>query len=394
MRELLKRTTDESVTRRNFLKGGAGTVLAVSCLTALGPVAASLEPRAAEGAKVYICPPCGQPCDKLTFDKPGDCPGCGMTLVERTEANSKPVTVSILLFDGVEIIDYSGPWEVFGQAGFEVHTVAEKSEAVTTSFGQRVLAEYTFDNSPKTDVLLVPGGGVGNALNNPRLIKWVQSRAQDAGHVMSVCTGAFILAKAGLLDGLTATTFHTAIERLAEFAPKTKVVYDQRYVDNGKVVTTAGLSSGIDGALYLVSKILGKGEAQQTALGLEYRWNDDVNYARAAFADRYLPNFKGFEAKTISVGGDMDRWELKALVSSPASASEIMALTSKQLASDTPHTRGAVTVRPRRASDNEVRWKFTDERGRNWNGVGVAEPSAEDKSKFVVTLKLARDDSR
>ena len=71
-----------------------------------------------------------------------------------------------------------------------------------------------------------------------------------------------------------------------------------------------------------------------------------------------------------------------------------LALTSKQLASDTPHTRGTVTLLPRRASDNEVRWKFTDERGRGWSGVGVAEPSAEDKSKFVVTLKLARDNSR
>jgi putative intracellular protease/amidase len=392
MREVLKRTTDE--TRRNFLKSGAGAVLAASCLTAFGPVATSLESRAAEGAKAYICPPCGKACDKLSFDKPGACPECGMNLVEKTEANSKPVTVSILLFDGVEIIDYSGPWEVFGQAGFEVHTVAEKSEAITTSFGQKVTPEFTLENSPKSDILLVPGGDTRASVNNPRLIKWVQSSAKDASHVMSVCTGAFILAKAGLLDGLTATTFHNAIEGLAKFAPKTKVVYDQRYVDNGKVITTAGLSSGIDGALYLVSKILGKGEAQSTALGLEYRWDDDANYARAAFADRYLPDFKGFDAKTLAVGGDTNRWELKALVSSPASASEIMALASKQLVSDTPHTRGAVTLMPRGAGDSEVRWKFTDERGRGWSGVGVAEPSAEDKGKFVVTLKLARDNSR
>src|SRR5436309_10021883 len=91
----------------------------------------------------------------------------------RSNEDQKQVTVAILLFDGVEIIDYSGPWEVFGQAGFEVHTVAEKSDPVTTAFGQKVLAEYTFDNSPKTDVLLIPGGGTRNAVNNPRLIKWV-----------------------------------------------------------------------------------------------------------------------------------------------------------------------------------------------------------------------------
>src|SRR5262249_51416709 len=84
------------------------------------------------GKKTYVCPPCGLDCDKLTFDRPGVCPHCGMTLVEKTE--EKPVTVAILLFDGVQIIDYSGPWEVFGQAGFAVHTVAESSGPVKTTF--------------------------------------------------------------------------------------------------------------------------------------------------------------------------------------------------------------------------------------------------------------------
>src|ERR1700730_15817312 len=123
----------------------------------------------------------------------------------KTDEEKKQPTVAILLFDGVQIIDYSGPWEVFGQAGFKVHTVAEKPGSVTTAFGQRVIADYTFDNSPRGDILLLPGGGgVRKAVDNRHLIKWIQDSAKDANHVMSVCTGAFLLAKAGLLDGLAA----------------------------------------------------------------------------------------------------------------------------------------------------------------------------------------------
>src|SRR5436305_12323027 len=107
------------------------------------------------------------------------------------ETEKKQPTVAILLFDGVQIIDYSGPWEVFGQAGFEVHTVTEKSEPVTTRFGKKVLADYTFDNSPKADILLLPGGrGTLKAADNPRVIKWIQANAKDDRYVMSVCTGA------------------------------------------------------------------------------------------------------------------------------------------------------------------------------------------------------------
>ncbi len=303
----------------------------------------------------------------------------------------KPPTVAILLFDGVQIIDYSGPWEVFGQAGFKVHTVAEKPEPVTTAFGQKVIADYTFDNSPKVDILLLPGGGgTRKAADNPRLIKWIQDNAKDATHVMSVCTGAFLLAKAGLLDGLTATTFHDAIGRLTEAAPRTKVVYDQRYVDNGKVITTAGLSSGIDGALHLVAKILGRGQAQSEAFGLEYTWEPDSKHARAAFADRYLPDFQGFEATLVSVEGNLDHWEMRVLVSKPASVAEIIELTRKQVVSATPHTSSAVTLIPRASKATDIEWKFTDDLGRAWVGSGVAEASAEEKGKFNLTLRLAR----
>ena len=312
----------------------------------------------------------------------------------RPNEDQKQPTVAILLFNGVEIIDYSGPWEVFGEAGFKVHTVAETAAPITTVFGQKVTADYTFDNSPRADILLVPGGAVGNQFNDPKVIKWVQDSARDATHVMSVCNGAFILAKAGLLDGLTATTVHHSIDKLAQFSPKTKVVYDQRYVDNGKIITTAGLSSGIDGAFHLVEKILGRGRAETTALGMEYRWEPESKYARAAFADRYLPDFDGLQGDVLSAVGDVDHWEIRALVWQPASAAEILETAGKEVVNNTRHTRGAVTLLPRDASASskqEVRWKFTDEQGRGWNGAVVAEPSPEEKGKFFVTLKLDRD---
>src|SRR5262249_23931987 len=110
----------------------------------------------------------------------------------------------------------------------------------------------------------------------------------DAEVVLSVCNGAFILAKSGLLDGLSATTFAPLIEGLKAAAPKTKVVSDQRFVDNGKVVTSAGLSSGIDGALHVVEKLYGKGTAQRVAVGLEYNWDPQGRWVRARLADRFL----------------------------------------------------------------------------------------------------------
>jgi putative intracellular protease/amidase/DNA-directed RNA polymerase subunit RPC12/RpoP len=200
--------------------------------------------------KVYVCPPCGNDCDHLTFDKPGVCPHCGMTLIEKTAGMKQPAdkhpTVAILLFDGVEIIDYSGPWEVFGAANFAVHTVAAGTGPIKTVFGQKVIPDYTLENSPHADILLIPGGGISKPLNDSRVIGWIQSRAKESRYVVSVCNGAFILAKAGLLDGLSATTTRGLIGRLAKTALQTKVVHDQRYVDNGKVITTGGLSAGID----------------------------------------------------------------------------------------------------------------------------------------------------
>jgi len=350
------------------------------------PVTISL----AETPKIYVCPDCGCPSDNWTFDKPGACPECRMPLIEKG-ANKKQhkTTVAILLFDGAEIIDYAGPWEAFGEAGFEIFTVAEKAKPIHAVFGQKITADYTFANSPAVDVLLVPGGAVKNSMENAALLRWVQKNAQTSKHVMSVCTGAFILAKAGLLDGLTATTVSHAIDGLGKISPKIKVVRDQRYVDNGKIITTAGLSSGIDGAFHVIEKIKGRGEAQATALGMEYRWDPDSKFARAALADTYFPEFDGVDAKALSTQGDTEHWEAKVLFSQPASVSAILELVGKKIVGGTPRTRGPVTLTP--SGPSEIEWKFTDEQGSNWNGQGTVEPAEGQTGKFVVTLRLARE---
>ena len=375
----------------------ATTLAIIAAIITLGQTMSIGQAREASGAReakrpisaaTYVCPPCGLECDNRTFDKPGACPVCGMKLVEKESIK----TVAILMFDHVQIIDYSGPWEVFGEAGFKVFTVADGVAPITTVFGQKVTPDYSFENSPRADILLVPGGGVGNASNNSKLIKWIQDNAKESTYVMSVCTGAFLLAKAGLLDGLTATTVRGGIDRLAEAAPKTTVVYDQRYVDNGKIITTAGLSSGIDGAFHLLSKIVGEGDAERTALGMEYRWDPQSTYARAALPDRYLPDFSAIDGKILSTSGDMDKWEVRAVVWAPDSVAGIIDSISKQIAAATPHTRSAPKVGERTGTPEsaEIRWTLTDEKRRNWNGSAVAQPAPGEKGRFIVVVKLSR----
>jgi putative intracellular protease/amidase len=394
----------ELVTRRTFIKAGAGATIATGCLSIGSTMAiGSDHPWKTVIAATYVCPPCGLPCDKIVFDKPGSCPTCGMTLVPADDSADAPPKVSILVFNGTELIDFAGPWEVFGTAGFLVHTVAEKLDPLTMVFGQKVIADYTFDTAPKSDILLVPGGGVFQQMENERLIRWIQEKSKYVRHVMSVCTGAFLLAKSGLLQGQTVTATYGMIEDLV--GPQTKVVYDQRFVDNGKIITTAGLSSGIDGALHLVSKVLGKGNAQAVALAMEYPWKPDGTWARAAMADRYLPDglayskpkIKGAEASMISTDGSSDHWETKILVRKPASLPEIIALLRERIGSNTAsqgmykpisHIRGAPSFSASNA--NEIKWTFADDQGRNWSGRSTVERSVVNKGEFEVTFTLAR----
>jgi transcriptional regulator GlxA family with amidase domain len=190
--------------------------------------------------------------------------------------SGKGLRVAVLLFNGVEEIDYAGPIEVFGASGAKVFTVGQSKALVTSSWGLRVSPNYDFSNAPEADILLVPGGGINKAIENPALLRWVRERSGKVKVVMAVCSGAFILGKAGLLDGIPATTTAVLRSDLATDVPKTHVVYDQRFVDSGKIITTAGLSAGIDGALHLIERERGKEQADAVARYMEYDWQPDA----------------------------------------------------------------------------------------------------------------------
>jgi len=187
--------------------------------------------------------------------------------------------VAILIFDEVEVLDFSGPFEVFAVTGrdreqkpFEVFTVAEKSGAVTARNGLSVNPRYTFSDCPKAEILIVPGGmGTRREMHNRTLIDWIKEAAGRAEMTLSVCTGSLLLAKAGLLDGASATTHWAALDLLREVAPSATVRPNKQFVDNGRVMTSAGVSAGIDLSLYAVGKLLGEDAAVETARWMEYK---------------------------------------------------------------------------------------------------------------------------
>jgi putative intracellular protease/amidase len=322
---------------------------------------------------------------------------------------SGPRNLAILIFDGVQIIDYTGPYETFGHVygkdgpSFNIYTVSEKTAPIETAMGMSVNPKYSFENAPKPDVMLIPGGDVEGQLANPATIKWVQEKARDAEVVLSVCNGAFILAKAGLLDGLEATTTSNLIPYLKKEAPKTRVVDDRRFVDNGKIITTAGLSSGIDGSLHVIERLFGRGTAQMAALGMEYNWDPDSKFVRAALADKYL-RFN-YEVKVrdggwrpLSREGNTDQWENRWLVSTDISAAAILESVNNAVASN--KTYGAPSnikwVRLNNVSsgrETQSLWQFTDEKGGVWNGTVRVEPVAGERNQFTLSVKIARSSS-
>ena len=196
-------------------------------------------------------------------------------------------SIAILLFDHVEVLDFAGPFEVFSVTGrretgepYEVFTVAEH-EIVAARNNLSVRPAYTLQNCPMASMYLIPGGGgfhpdgapFGTRLEmeNRTLLAWITERFASAEIMLSVCSGALILARAGLLDHLEATTHHLAVDLLRTVAPTAIVNPEKRWVDNGKVVLSAGVSAGIDMALYMVERLQGAEVANETARYMEYR---------------------------------------------------------------------------------------------------------------------------
>ncbi|GGG58891.1 DJ-1/PfpI family protein [Paenibacillus radicis (ex Gao et al. 2016)] len=190
--------------------------------------------------------------------------------------------VAIVVFNQIEALDFAGPYEVFltssgGGQDFQIFTVAPHEGPVVALGGLSLNPAYTIYNCPTPDLIIVPGGpGARTEKNNSTLTEWIASTAATAELVLSVCTGALIIAKADLLEGLNITTHHRAIEELKAAAPASSVIVEnKRYVDNGKIILSAGVSAGIDMSLYVVGRLLGAERALRTASLMEYDYNPE-----------------------------------------------------------------------------------------------------------------------
>lgn len=188
--------------------------------------------------------------------------------------------VQVLVFDDVEVLDFAGPFEVFGVTGlrsgpapFRVETVGLSNAPIRARGGLMVQPSISTEDARRCDVLILPGGfGTRREMHNASLLEWIRRQVEGAEAVLSVCTGALLLARAGLLADLDATTHHVAFDELTEASPSTNVLRGQRIVDNGRIVTSAGISAGIDASLHLVARLLGHPVAAETAEYMEYDW--------------------------------------------------------------------------------------------------------------------------
>ena len=190
--------------------------------------------------------------------------------------------VAILIYPGVELLDFAGPGEVFAAAGpeFNVFTVAESTAAVRSMGFLDVTPEYALDACPEPDIVVVPGGNI--PAGNARLQAWVREQAQESDVLMSVCNGASLLARAGLLANLEIATHRSNQSNVSIEEPTATVLENRRFVDHGKIMTTAGISAGIDGSLHLVARFLGDERALRTARYMEYDWRPEEIAAQHA----------------------------------------------------------------------------------------------------------------
>jgi transcriptional regulator GlxA family with amidase domain len=198
----------------------------------------------------------------------------------------KQPTVGILIFNEVEVLDFCGPFEVFSIASrphpennaereriFKVLTIAETDDIISCRGGLLVKPHATIENHPELDILVVPGGqGTRKEVHNQRLIDWIVQQNQRTQLTTSVCSGAFLLAQGKLLDNQRATTHWAIIEQMRQDYPQVEVLSNARIVDEGHIVTSAGISAGIDMSFHVVARLYGREIAEWTARHMEYNW--------------------------------------------------------------------------------------------------------------------------
>ena len=196
------------------------------------------------------------------------------TFSSKAQTDSAPKKVAIFLYKGAEILDLAGPAEVFAASGFDTYTTSVDGKEILSQGFITIKPQYSLENAPVPDIVVFPGGGATAPANDPKVMEWIKKLHDRGSILMSVCTGAQILARAGYLDNKNVTTWHGYIKDLQKLVPTAVVLGNTRFVDNGNIITTAGVSAGIDGALYLVSRLNGMDAAKQTAFYMEYdKWD-------------------------------------------------------------------------------------------------------------------------
>jgi putative intracellular protease/amidase/YHS domain-containing protein len=209
------------------------------------------------------------------------------------------IPIAFLISDGAVVIDFCGPWEVFqdvmipssDEMPFRLYTVAETKKPIRTSGGMQIIPDYTIQDAPPPKVIVIPA----QSSRSPAVLEWIRKSSKTSDVTMSVCTGAFVLGKTGLLNGKTATTYHGAFGRFAMEFPDIQLKRGARFVENGNLATAGGLSSGIDLALRVVERYYGREVAKKTAYNMEYQgegWmNPDSNqtYATALISTSEHP---------------------------------------------------------------------------------------------------------
>jgi transcriptional regulator GlxA family with amidase domain len=194
---------------------------------------------------------------------------------------SGSIPVAFVISEGAVVIDFCGPWEVFRDVmvpgrqdhPFRLYTVSDKSSPIQAGGGMKIVPDYTFANAPTPKVIVIPA----QREPSPAMLEWIRENSKNTDLTMSVCTGAFVLAKTGLLSGKSATTFHGAFRSFAIEFPDVHLKRGARFVEDGNLATAGGLSSGIDLALRVVERYFGREVAQKTAYELEYQGQGWMN---------------------------------------------------------------------------------------------------------------------
>ena len=213
-------------------------------------------------------------------------------VIETIELVDEPRKTTILIFDGVQIIDFTGPYEILtdtftrGEPVFNVYTVAEEKRPIRTTGGMSLNPTYSFKDAPVPDILIIPGGSIPES--NDVVAAWLKKTTPATEITLTVCNGVFLLARAGLTKDLRLTTTGGNLARLKSIAPDAHIDADARVTDNGRIITSGGLSAGMDGARHLVERVAGRATAQMVATFIEYNWQPTSDFKPGTLAYKHL----------------------------------------------------------------------------------------------------------